>query len=33
MPARRRSAPELALLKPGQLEEIERIVADAFARE
>lgn len=31
MPARRKSAPELLLLKPGQLDAIEVIVAEAFA--
>lgn len=30
MPERRRNAPELTLLKPGQLDEIEAVVADAF---
>jgi len=33
MPERRKSAPELMLLKPGQLEEIEAIVAGAFGME
>jgi hypothetical protein len=31
MPERRKNAPELVLLKPGQLDEIEVIVAEAFA--
>ncbi len=30
MPERRKNAPELILLKPGQLDEIEAIVAEAF---